>query len=58
MHGANATGRPFTGDYAGIILYETLYKFNYSNRPESITKRLTPDMFENVFEQIDVLLER
>ena len=24
MHGANATGRPFTGDHAGIMLYETL----------------------------------
>ena len=37
LHGANATGRPFTGDHAGIILYEMLYKFNYSNRPESIS---------------------
>ncbi|WP_281916108.1 uracil-DNA glycosylase [Caldimonas thermodepolymerans] len=32
MHGANRTGRPFTGDYAGILLYETLYKFGYANR--------------------------
>ena len=37
MHGANATGRPFTGDYAGILLYETLYKFGFSNKPESIS---------------------
>ena len=36
MHGANATGRPFTGDYAGILLYETLYKFGFSNKPESV----------------------
>ena len=36
MHGANATGRPFTGDYAGILLYETLYKFGFSNRPQSV----------------------
>ena len=35
MHGANATGRPFTGDYAGILLYQTLYDFGYSNRPVS-----------------------
>ncbi len=35
MHGANATGRPFTGDYAGLLLYETLYEFGYSNQPES-----------------------
>lgn len=26
-HGANRTGRPFTGDYAGELLYETLIKF-------------------------------
>ncbi len=36
LHGANRTGRPFTGDYAGILLYETLHKFGFSNRPESI----------------------
>ncbi len=35
MHGANATGRPFTGDYAGLLLYETLYKFGYSNQPQA-----------------------
>ena len=32
MHGANRTGRPFTGDHAGILLYETLHKFGYANR--------------------------
>ena len=35
MHGANATGRPFTGDYAGLLLYESLYEFGYSNKPQS-----------------------
>lgn len=35
MHGANASGRPFTGDFAGLLLYETLYDFGYSNRPTS-----------------------
>lgn len=38
MHGANATGRPFTGDYAGILLYETLHRFGFSNRPESTAR--------------------
>ncbi|MCU7907108.1 MAG: uracil-DNA glycosylase [Candidatus Thiodiazotropha sp. (ex Epidulcina cf. delphinae)] len=33
MHGANATGRPFTGDHAGILLYQTLYDFGFSNQP-------------------------
>ena len=27
VRGANRTGRPFTGDYAGVLLYETLIKF-------------------------------
>lgn len=35
LHGANRTGRPFTGDFAGILLYETLYKFGFANRPVS-----------------------
>lgn len=34
-HGANATGRPFTGDHAGILLYDTLYRFGLSSAPES-----------------------
>lgn len=35
MHGANRTGRPFTGDHAGILLYETLHKFGFASRPIS-----------------------
>ncbi len=35
LHGANASGRPFTGDHAGLILYRTLHRFGFSNRPES-----------------------
>src|SRR5499427_2481111 len=27
LRGANRTGRPFTGDYAGDLLYDTLLKF-------------------------------
>lgn len=33
LHGANATGRPFTGDFAGVLLYETLHEFGFSNQP-------------------------
>lgn len=29
LHGANATGRPFTGDYAGELLYETLHAYGF-----------------------------
>lgn len=35
FHGANATGRPFTGDYAGILLYETLHQFGFASAPVS-----------------------
>ncbi|MBF0281925.1 MAG: uracil-DNA glycosylase [Zetaproteobacteria bacterium] len=36
MHGANRTGRPFTGDAAGILLYETLFALGLSNQATSI----------------------
>ena len=35
MHGANASGRPFTGDHAGIILYDTLYRYGFASAAES-----------------------
>jgi uracil-DNA glycosylase family 4 len=38
LHGANATGRPFTGDYAGILLYETLHEFGFSNQSEATSR--------------------
>ena len=34
-HGANRSGRPFTGDHAGILLYATLFKFGLAARPVS-----------------------
>ena len=39
MHGANRTGRPFTGDYAGILLYQTLYKYGFASHSESISQQ-------------------
>lgn len=38
MHGANASGRPFTGDYAGILLYRTLHEFGFGSHPESVSR--------------------
>jgi uracil-DNA glycosylase family 4 len=35
MHGANRTGRPFTGDHAGILLFRTLYEQGFSTGPVS-----------------------
>jgi uracil-DNA glycosylase family 4 len=37
MHGANRTGRPFTGDYAGVLLYETLHCFGLSSSSVSLS---------------------
>ncbi len=37
FHGANASGRPFTGDHAGLILYRTLHRFGFATRPESLS---------------------
>lgn len=36
MHGANRSGRPFTGDHAGIMLYQMLHKFGFSSHEESV----------------------
>lgn len=30
MQGANRTGRPFTGDYAGVLLYDTLIRYGFA----------------------------
>ena len=38
FHGANATGRPFTGDHAGVLLYETLHAFGWASAPSSVSR--------------------
>ena len=35
MHGANRSGRPFTGDHAGILLYQMLHKYGFGSRDRS-----------------------
>jgi uracil-DNA glycosylase len=35
LHGANRTGRPFTGDYAGVLLYQTLHRFGFASHAGS-----------------------
>jgi uracil-DNA glycosylase family 4 len=35
MHGANRSGRPFTGDHAGILLYQMLHKYGFSSSDHS-----------------------
>ncbi|OGI64743.1 MAG: SPO1 DNA polymerase [Candidatus Muproteobacteria bacterium RBG_16_60_9] len=39
MHGANRTGRPFTGDHAGILLYQMLHRHGFANQPNGADPR-------------------
>ena len=36
MHGANRTGRPFSGDFAGNLLFGSLHKFGFSSKAEPL----------------------
>ncbi len=36
-HGANATGRAFTGDASSRFLFETLHQFGFASQPNSVS---------------------
>jgi len=36
MHGANRTGRPFSGDFAGNLLYGTLHEYGFASSAEPL----------------------
>jgi uracil-DNA glycosylase family 4 len=38
FHGANASGRPFTGDHAGVLLYRTLHRYGFATKPVSVAR--------------------
>ena len=38
LHGANASGRPFTGDASGDLLFATLHRFGFASAAQSRTK--------------------
>jgi uracil-DNA glycosylase family 4 len=46
LHGANRTGRPFTGDHAGILLYKTLHAHGFASAPESISAHDAQRLFD------------
>jgi uracil-DNA glycosylase family 4 len=35
LHGANASGRPFTGDASGDLLFASLYTYGFASQPQS-----------------------
>src|SRR4029078_4038628 len=37
-HGSNRTGRNFTGDASGGVLYPALYRAGFAHRPEAATR--------------------
>ncbi|OUM84693.1 MAG: hypothetical protein BAA01_06060 [Bacillus thermozeamaize] len=37
-HGANRTGRPFTGDAAGDWLYQALYQYGFASQPDAVSR--------------------
>jgi uracil-DNA glycosylase len=43
LNGANRTGRPFTGDYAGTLLYGTLHKFGFATSPDPLNASNEPN---------------
>ena len=44
MHGANRTGRPFVGDYAGVLLYRTLHAAGLASRPVAVARGDGPQL--------------
>lgn len=43
LNGANRTGRPFTGDYAGALLFSTLHKYGLATSAEPVTADNAPN---------------
>lgn len=35
LHGANASGRPFSGDASGRVLFDVLHQYGFASRPDS-----------------------
>jgi uracil-DNA glycosylase family 4 len=46
LHGANATGRPFTGDTSGDQLFRALHKFHFASQATSSSSNDSMELFE------------
>jgi len=47
MHGANRTGRPFTGDASGHFLFEALHRAGFASAPRAEDARLVDARITN-----------
>ena len=45
-HGANATGRPFTGDASGSLLFKALKQFGFSSHARSVSSADGVELFD------------
>jgi uracil-DNA glycosylase len=53
LKGANQTGRPFTGDYAGLVLYSALRKFGFAEGKYDPEKMSAPSRADDGFRLIN-----
>jgi uracil-DNA glycosylase family 4 len=46
LHGANASGQPFTGDASGDLLFATLHRYGFASQPGSRTRNTEQQLLD------------